>query len=82
MELAFEEWKRIFNLSLTANYIVILCLVIHTIESSDSYSVYLMRWTIGILLIGLNTWSSLSTFDVIGEKGWYIYILFAFPTTL
>eukprot|EP01127_Copromyxa_protea_P013946 TRINITY_DN380_c0_g2_i1.p1 TRINITY_DN380_c0_g2~~TRINITY_DN380_c0_g2_i1.p1 ORF type:complete len:598 (-),score=159.49 TRINITY_DN380_c0_g2_i1:57-1850(-) len=68
---AFEEWKRIFNFSLTMNYIAIITLVVNTHEPAETLSLEFLRWTIGLLLISLNVWSSISTFEVVGEKGWF-----------
>lgn len=54
------------------NYISLVTLVVHTNEPSSTYSMACLRWTVGLLLISLNIWSSVSTFEVVGEKGWCV----------
>jgi len=69
---AFEEWKRIFNLSLTMNYVVFVCCAIRitNLDLSDPGAL-LLKLTFGLILIGIHVWSSVSTFEVVGELGWF-----------
>jgi len=69
---AFEEWKRIFNLSLTINYIAfIICSIkLMNVNYSDPGAV-ILKLTFGLILIAIHVWSSVSTFEVIGEIGWF-----------
>jgi phosphatidylethanolamine N-methyltransferase len=67
----FEEWKRLFNLSLTMNYVAMTVASFKLADFSGDVYASLLRLTIGTLLIALNVWSSVSTFEVLGEFGWF-----------
>jgi len=71
---AFENWKRIRNMGLIMSWTVfILCAV--NFSSFPSGWQDLQTWTarqaIGLMLIALNIWSSVSTFETLGEFGWF-----------
>eukprot|EP01121_Diplochlamys_sp_Union-15-3_P008041 TRINITY_DN2101_c0_g2_i3.p1 TRINITY_DN2101_c0_g2~~TRINITY_DN2101_c0_g2_i3.p1 ORF type:complete len:397 (-),score=53.40 TRINITY_DN2101_c0_g2_i3:91-1221(-) len=70
---AFEEWKRIYNLSLTINHIVFFVCALKFTELSweDVTTSYLIKQTLGLCLVALNVWSSVSTYEVLGEFGWF-----------
>jgi len=70
---AFEEWKRIYNLSLTINHVVfVVCALKYTtIGTWDINTTYMIKQTLGLCLIALNIWSSVSTHEVLGEFGWF-----------
>eukprot|EP01120_Amphizonella_sp_Union-15-10_P014790 TRINITY_DN7316_c0_g1_i1.p1 TRINITY_DN7316_c0_g1~~TRINITY_DN7316_c0_g1_i1.p1 ORF type:complete len:731 (-),score=105.58 TRINITY_DN7316_c0_g1_i1:1-2193(-) len=83
---AFEEWKRIYNLSLTINHVafIVCAFKFTTIGNWDIFSTYLIKQTFGLLLIALNVWSSVSTYEVLGEFGWFYgdFFLDEVPSTL
>ncbi|KAL6069572.1 Phosphatidylethanolamine N-methyltransferase, variant 2 [Balamuthia mandrillaris] len=72
---AFENWKRIYNLSLTMTWVSFFCLAWKFAEFPESFiygaEYFWLRQTIGIILIAINVWSSVSTFEVLGEYGWF-----------
>jgi len=72
---AFENWKRIRNMSLIMSWTVfILCSFKLSIIPDLSIllqSSWTARQLIGIMLISLNIWSSVSTFETLGEFGWF-----------
>eukprot|EP01126_Amoeba_proteus_P060493 TRINITY_DN8002_c0_g1_i16.p1 TRINITY_DN8002_c0_g1~~TRINITY_DN8002_c0_g1_i16.p1 ORF type:complete len:315 (+),score=48.59 TRINITY_DN8002_c0_g1_i16:693-1637(+) len=81
---AFEEWKRIFNFSLTMNYVVVICLAVKLVTFSPNMTANVLRFTVGLLCICLNVWSSVSSFEVLGEKGWFYgdFFLHELPSKL
>jgi len=78
---AFEEWKRLFNMSLTMTYVTFLSASLKYLSWSEipflefygSSTFYnaLIRITIGFILIAINVWTSVSTFEILGEFGWF-----------
>lgn len=40
------------------------------------YGQLVLKQTAGLLLIALNMWSSASTYEVLGDFGWYISLVF------
>jgi len=82
---AFENWKRIFNLSLVMTYVSFITCAL-TLASFDtmSYGQMMLKITIGLILIAVNVWSSVSTFEVLGEFGWFYgdFFIDEVPSTL
>lgn len=74
---AFEEWKRIFNLCITMNYMAMAATAFKLADYSGDIYAIMLRATIGLLLIALNVWSSVSTFEVLGEFGWFVFLVVA-----
>uniref|UniRef100_A0A6B2L0I3 Phosphatidylethanolamine N-methyltransferase n=1 Tax=Arcella intermedia TaxID=1963864 RepID=A0A6B2L0I3_9EUKA len=71
-EIAFSEWKRVYNTSLTMNHVAILILALNLREPLPLSTYWaLTRVTLGFALILLNIWSSVETFEVLGEFGWF-----------
>ena len=74
---AFENWKRIRNMGLIMSWTVfILCaLRFSSFPNSewfwDDIQTWSARQAIGLMLIALNIWSSVSTFETLGEFGWF-----------
>jgi phosphatidylethanolamine N-methyltransferase len=69
---AFAEWKRLYNASITMTYVTMISVTckLTTIAWSLSYERYLSV-VFGIILVALNVWSSISTFEALGEAGWF-----------
>jgi len=68
---AFEEWKRIYNLATTISYGSMATVAFKLADFTGDYYALLLRTTIALLLIALNVWSSVSTYEVLGEFGWF-----------
>jgi phosphatidylethanolamine N-methyltransferase len=74
---SFEEWKRIYNLSLTISHVsFIVCAlryadwdIMSLFQIPDFLFVF--RVTAGTILIAINIWSSVSSYEVLGEFGWF-----------
>jgi phosphatidylethanolamine N-methyltransferase len=49
-----------------------------------TYGMVLLRHTLGVLLIALHIWTSISVFEVLGDFGWFYgdFFLDDYPTTL
>eukprot|EP00761_Pharyngomonas_kirbyi_P000699 gb/GECH01000699.1/.p1 GENE.gb/GECH01000699.1/~~gb/GECH01000699.1/.p1 ORF type:complete len:624 (+),score=118.98 gb/GECH01000699.1/:1-1872(+) len=71
---AFENWKRIYNLSLTMNYIVFIVCALKFYTASAMWgtsTVFAGKQVAGLFLVALNIWCSVSTYDVLGDFGWF-----------
>jgi len=82
---AFENWKRVYNLSLVMNYVVfITCALKFASFDIDFYGQMTLRYVVAMILIAVNIWSSVSTFEVLGEFGWFYgdFFIDEVPSTL
>lgn len=72
-EFAFEQWKTIFNASMTITYVTFLVCTLRMYELPVDWSVggVLVKHTIGFLLLALHIWSASSMFEVLGDFGWF-----------
>lgn len=74
---AFRNWKKLFNLSLTMTWVSFFCCAYKLADVPENVfdlrtnNFYWMQVTIGVVLISINLWSSVSTFEVLGEFGWF-----------
>jgi phosphatidylethanolamine N-methyltransferase len=72
---AFSNWKRLYNLSLTMNVVVFIGCALRHFEfdfPADLTSGHAMGCIVcGIILILLNLWSSASTYQSVGDFGWF-----------
>lgn len=73
---AFENWKRIRNMGLIMTWSAFIVCSIHIADFPESWELHniqtwFLRQSIGIMLIALNIWSSVSTFETLGEFGWF-----------
>jgi len=70
---AFENWKRIRNLSIVMTWTVfILCsLRLYNWNWWSDPQAFFTRQLLGLGLVAINAWSSLSTFKTLGEFGWF-----------
>eukprot|EP00455_Lapot_gusevi_P050407 TRINITY_DN72_c0_g1_i1.p1 TRINITY_DN72_c0_g1~~TRINITY_DN72_c0_g1_i1.p1 ORF type:complete len:721 (+),score=200.99 TRINITY_DN72_c0_g1_i1:67-2229(+) len=69
---AFDNWKRLYNLSLTMNLAVFVgaALRFATIPEHINSS-FLASVAGGIVLMLLNAWSSHSAYEALGDFGWF-----------
>lgn len=83
---AFENWKSIFNLSLVMNHVAFVCCFLKFAEVSiwDFIGRFFFKQALAVLLILINVWSSTSTFEVLGEFGWFYgdFFIDEVPSTL
>jgi phosphatidylethanolamine N-methyltransferase len=69
--------RRLFNLSLTMTWVSFFCCAYKLADVPEhvfdlrTNNFYWMQVTIGVVLISINLWSSVSTFEVLGEFGWF-----------
>ncbi|CAB4392806.1 unnamed protein product [Rhizophagus irregularis] len=83
---AFSNWKSIYNLSLCMTYVTFLAAAwkMYYFPEDWTYGMVLLRHTLGMLLIALHIWTSVSVFEVLGDFGWFYgdFFLDDYPTTL
>eukprot|EP01114_Cavostelium_apophysatum_P019463 TRINITY_DN6285_c0_g1_i1.p1 TRINITY_DN6285_c0_g1~~TRINITY_DN6285_c0_g1_i1.p1 ORF type:complete len:726 (+),score=212.23 TRINITY_DN6285_c0_g1_i1:218-2395(+) len=83
---AFENWKRIYNACTVMTHLVFFCCTVKFWTFNyQAYGFYvLLKETAGLLLIALNLYSSLSTYEVLGEFGWFYgdFFIDEVPSTL
>ncbi|KAG0003874.1 phosphatidylethanolamine N-methyltransferase [Modicella reniformis] len=70
---AFQSWKSIFNLSNTMTYATffLAAFKMYSIPDDWTYGTVLLRHMLGLALISLHIWASVSVFEVLGEFGWF-----------
>mmetsp|Transcript_22942 Transcript_22942/g.25464 ORF Transcript_22942/g.25464 Transcript_22942/m.25464 type:complete len:734 (+) Transcript_22942:27-2228(+) len=75
---AFAHWKQIYNLSVTMNVAVFIGCALRHIEWEwrDLVTVpgagsLWMCMVLGVVLLGLNLWTSISTYKAVGDFGWF-----------
>lgn len=70
LQTAFDHWKQIYNFSVVIQHVVFAMAALHFF-SWEFADWALVRITVGFCLIALNIWSSLSTYEVLGDYGWF-----------
>ncbi|KAM9951962.1 hypothetical protein ACTFIT_002649 [Dictyostelium discoideum] len=70
--ISFENWKNIYNLCLIMAHISFTsCFFKYVQIDFNFFGSIFWRQILGLMLILINLWSSLSTFEVLGEFGWF-----------
>ncbi|KAL7413484.1 phospholipid methyltransferase-domain-containing protein [Mrakia frigida] len=87
IEEAFANWKVLYNLSLTMMYASFMGLAWKTYSIPTDWTVgnQLLRHVLGISLIALHLWTSVSTYEVLGDFGWLysdFFLLDNYPAQL
>lgn len=76
----------IYNLSLCMTYVTFLAAAwkMYYFPEDWTYGMVLLCHTLGMLLIALHIWTSVSVFEVLGDFGWFYgdFFLDDYPTTL
>ncbi|CEG82867.1 Putative Phosphatidylethanolamine N-methyltransferase Short=PEAMT [Rhizopus microsporus] len=70
---AFQNWKSLYNLTLTMTYVTffVTCWKAYNLPDNWTYGMTLLRHTLGLIFIFLHIWTSVSIFEVLGEFGWF-----------
>jgi len=71
---AFGHWKSTYNLSLTLNAVVFVAAALRYTEFSLAHLLdpYAMACAaVGCVLVALSVWSFVSTYEAVGEFGWF-----------
>ncbi|KAG0253722.1 phosphatidylethanolamine N-methyltransferase [Mortierella polycephala] len=70
---AFQSWKSIFNLSNSMTYATFFLAAVkmYSIPDDWTYGTVLLRHVLGLALITLHIWASVSIFEVLGDFGWF-----------
>ncbi|KAG0144326.1 hypothetical protein CROQUDRAFT_660096 [Cronartium quercuum f. sp. fusiforme G11] len=86
LEDCFGNWKGIYNLSLIMSYVSFGALAWRFYELPVDWSLgsELLRHTFGLCLIGLHIWTAFSTYEVLGNFGWFYgdFFIDEYPTEL
>lgn len=69
---AFQNWKSIYNLSLSMTYITfsVACWEMYSLPTNWTYGTTLLRHTLGFGFIFLHIWTAVSIYEVLGDYGW------------
>jgi phosphatidylethanolamine N-methyltransferase len=70
---AFQQWKILFNLTLTMTYATFLVLFYQLYQSSPKY---ILLNTVGILFVIIHVWITLSVYEELGVKAMFHYDFF------
>jgi len=71
---AFSNWKSIYNCSLTMTHVTFfMCaLSFYNFPEDNWFSgTWLLRNTLGLILIALHVWTSVEVYEVLGDFGWF-----------
>ncbi|CDO68736.1 hypothetical protein BN946_scf184989.g2 [Trametes cinnabarina] len=83
---AFQNWKAIYNLSMTMTYASFIGLTWETYSVPQQWTAgnELLRHTLGVIMIGLHIWSTLESYEVLGLFGWFFgdFFIEDFPSHL
>jgi phosphatidylethanolamine N-methyltransferase len=87
-QLAFESWKHLYNMTLVMSYASFTMAAFFffvsdelpfMFESSARFSWFVTRLVLAAALVGVNVWSSVSTFEVVGDFGTFYGDFFIDP---
>ncbi|GAA5923256.1 hypothetical protein JCM3775_007484 [Rhodotorula graminis] len=69
----FDNWKGIYNLSLCMTYVSFIALAwkCYSIPANWGVGAVVVRHTLGLLLIALHVWTSMSTYEALGPFGYF-----------
>ncbi|KAI8996321.1 phospholipid methyltransferase-domain-containing protein [Trametes punicea] len=83
---AFQNWKAIYNVSMTMTYASSIALAWKTYSIPQHLTVgnELLRHTLGVIMIGLHIWSTHESYEVLGLFGWFFgdFFIEDFPSHL
>eukprot|EP01080_Neovahlkampfia_damariscottae_P000725 gene725-8977_t len=72
---AFESWKRLYNLSMTMNILVMavtsLKFYSFSFDSVTNISKFALFQIIGVAMIAFNIWAAYACYEVLGDFGWF-----------
>eukprot|EP01060_Flectonema_neradi_P011512 TRINITY_DN18574_c0_g1_i1.p1 TRINITY_DN18574_c0_g1~~TRINITY_DN18574_c0_g1_i1.p1 ORF type:complete len:597 (+),score=78.15 TRINITY_DN18574_c0_g1_i1:109-1791(+) len=76
---AFDNWKKLYNLSLTMNHAMFITLACHCcrvmpdniIIKPGDWGFYYFKVSCGALLVGLNLYVSNAVHETLGDFGWF-----------
>lgn len=72
-EEAWRQWKGIYHLSMSMCTSSFLCaaLKMYSLPNDWTYGLALLRHVLGLALISLQMWTSISIYESLGEFGWF-----------
>ena len=75
---AFESWKSLYNTALTMSWATFICCALKCSDNLEdifsgraSIAGIFARIALGLMLVALNLWSSVSISEVLGDFGWF-----------
>eukprot|EP01004_Peranema_trichophorum_P001722 NODE_1218_length_2064_cov_68.909325_g1027_i0.p1 GENE.NODE_1218_length_2064_cov_68.909325_g1027_i0~~NODE_1218_length_2064_cov_68.909325_g1027_i0.p1 ORF type:complete len:619 (+),score=76.83 NODE_1218_length_2064_cov_68.909325_g1027_i0:243-1859(+) len=71
---AFDGWKKVYNLDLTCNHLTFVLMSLAMFEApkpDTDPNIYIAQLVAGLALIVLNIWSSRSSYQVLGDFGFF-----------
>eukprot|EP00741_Cyanophora_paradoxa_P019121 tig00021126_g18462.t1 len=69
---AFDNWKRLYNISVTVNHVVFAIAAWKMASAPEVWTARaLARQLAGAVLIALNLWASRASYEVLGDFGWF-----------
>lgn len=72
-EEAWRQWKSLYHLSMTMCHCSFAAAVwkMYILPSDWFYGLTLLRHVVGVGLVALQLWTAMSTYDSLGEFGWF-----------
>lgn len=68
---AYEQWQVVYNFATILSYISLLIVGFRQWESPYTRTYWLFKYIIGGMLIALQSWTSYSIYESLGEFGWF-----------
>ncbi|KAK6085724.1 phosphatidylethanolamine N-methyltransferase [Seiridium cupressi] len=70
---AWRQWKAMYHISQSLSYasFVAACWKVYSFPDSWDYGFVLLKHVLGVGLIALHIWTSVSIYDSLGEFGWF-----------
>lgn len=70
---AWRQWKAMYHISQIMGYASFMaaCWKVYTFPDSWDYGFVLLKHVMGVALIALQIWSAVSTYESLGEFGWF-----------
>ena len=70
---AFAQWKSLYNMTLVMSYVTfVLCALKYWVPIKDTnMDLLILNYVLGCLLVLLHVWTSLSTYKILEDFGWF-----------
>lgn len=68
---AYGQWQAIYNATIVMSYVSLIVMSLRNWESPFNVPFWPFRYIVGGMLIALQTWTSWSIFESLGEYGWF-----------
>lgn len=68
---AYEQWQVLYNLSTIMSYVCFFVVCYRQMENAANVPYMPFKYIVGFMLISLQSWTSFSIYESLGEFGWF-----------